>query len=222
MDRHFLLPVCFAAAAHGALLFGFTRDPRPLKPGEPKICVTEFKVHTVEDEPEVIVDQEREPAAPRKLPDVSPPPRLPERVVLDPGVRLAMKPPPIRPVGDSDMRAIPDSDWGVAREVSSAAFPDVLSSVRLDSAPRTRFQAAPVYPFAAKREGLAGEVHVEFIVDERGRVVAPRVRHSTNRIFEEATLRAVAKWQFEPGRHHGSIVRFRMTVPVLFTLHAGL
>jgi protein TonB len=40
-------------------------------------------------------------------------------------------------------------------------------------------------------------------------------------MFEEPTLRAVAKWQFEPGRRDGRIVKFRMTVPVLFNLNEG-
>ena len=32
-------------------------------------------------------------------------------------------------------------------------------------------------------------------------------------------LRAVAKWRFEPGRRHGQIVRFRMVVPIHFSLN---
>jgi periplasmic protein TonB len=62
-------------------------------------------------------------------------------------------------------------------------------------------------------------VVVEFIVDERGRVIEPRVVRSTNRIFDDATLQAVAKWQFEPGRRDGKIVRFRMSAPVVFSLN---
>ncbi len=59
---------------------------------------------------------------------------------------------------------------------------------------------------------------VEFIVEETGRVLDPRVLDSTDRVFEEATLRAVAKWRFEPGTRDGRIVRFRMTVPGVFSL----
>jgi protein TonB len=91
--------------------------------------------------------------------------------------------------------------------------------VELDNAPRTRFQAAPHYPLGAKTAGLTGEVLVEFIVDENGHVIDPHVRRSTDRVFEESTLRAVAKWQFEPGRRAGRIVRFRMAVPVVFNLN---
>jgi protein TonB len=41
---------------------------------------------------------------------------------------------------------------------------------------------------------------------------------SSDRIFEEAALRAVARWKFEPGRRDGRIVRFKMSVPIVFRL----
>ena len=78
---------------------------------------------------------------------------------------------------------------------------------------------APVYPFDAKRNGLTGEVFVEFTVDEEGAVISPRVVRSSDRIFEDATLRAVSRWRFEPGRRANQIVRFRMAVPVVFNLN---
>ena len=88
----------------------------------------------------------------------------------------------------------------------------------MDNPPRTRFQTAPIYPHVAKLAGMRGEVLVDFLVDDRGRVVDPRVVASSDRMFEEPTLKAVAKWQFEPGRRGGKIVSFRMRVPVIFNL----
>ncbi|MEO5961553.1 MAG: energy transducer TonB, partial [Opitutaceae bacterium] len=64
----------------------------------------------------------------------------------------------------------------------------------------------------------AGEVLVNFMVDEAGRVSEARVVRSSDSVFEEPTLRAVSKWRFEPGRVHGDLVRFRMSVPVVFSL----
>ena len=89
----------------------------------------------------------------------------------------------------------------------------------LDNTPRTRFQPAPHYPPSARSTGLTGEVLVEFTVDESGRVLDPHIVRSSDRMFEEPSLRAVAKWQFEPGRSGGRIVRFRMAVPVVFNLN---
>jgi protein TonB len=42
---------------------------------------------------------------------------------------------------------------------------------------------------------------------------------SSAQVFDEPTLRAVARWKFEPGRKDGRAVRFRMSVPVVFNVH---
>jgi protein TonB len=90
----------------------------------------------------------------------------------------------------------------------------------LDNPPRTRSQVAPVYPNEVKVEGKGGEVLIEFIVDETGRVLDAHVVKSSDPRFESATLRAVAKWRFEPGKSNGRPVRFRMVAPVVFSLEA--
>jgi outer membrane biosynthesis protein TonB len=36
--------------------------------------------------------------------------------------------------------------------------------------------------------------------------------------FIESVLQAVARWKFEPGRIAGRIVRFRMSVPLVFAI----
>jgi protein TonB len=68
---------------------------------------------------------------------------------------------------------------------------------------------------------VSGEVYVDFVVDERGQVTNPQVVKSSNPVFNDPTLRAVSKWQFEPGRRNGKVVKFRMTVPVMFSLDEG-
>ncbi|MFT3780676.1 MAG: energy transducer TonB [Nibricoccus sp.] len=88
----------------------------------------------------------------------------------------------------------------------------------LDDTPHTRFQTAPVYPSAMKVAGISGTVWVEFVVDEGGRVHNVRVVKSTHAAFEEPTVAAVSKWRFESGKRHGIPVRFRMSVPVVFSL----
>jgi protein TonB len=221
MNRHFLLPVGLAAAAHGALLFGFSKQPRPIPAPKEITRSIPFVVREVAEEP-VVVETERQVAAPKLLPDMPHPIRLPEPPSVDFTDRQTMKPPPFRPVGDKDVRALLDSDFGKPGGTGTERWGDILSTAHLDRTPHARFQSAPIYPFEAKRAGVSGEVQVEFIVDERGRVSEQRVVRSSDRIFEEATLRAVARWQFEPGRRHGKIVRFRMTVPVLFNLNEGL
>ncbi|MBP6506381.1 MAG: energy transducer TonB [Opitutaceae bacterium] len=88
----------------------------------------------------------------------------------------------------------------------------------LDNAPRVKVQMAPIYPAEAKARAQGGEVLVAFTVDEDGHVLDPQAVRRTDKIFEEAALRAVGKWRFEPGRRQGRVVRFRMAVPVVFSL----
>jgi protein TonB len=116
----------------------------------------------------------------------------------------------IRPFGDPDGRSGAPGPGG----------PGPISSVRLDHPPHPRSQVAPVYPYEARRDGRKGEVLVEFVVNEAGCVVNPHVLRSNDPVFEAPTLRAVAKWRFEPGRNHGRVVRFRMAVPVEFSLES--
>jgi protein TonB len=89
----------------------------------------------------------------------------------------------------------------------------------LDNPPRTRAQTPPTYPFSLKTSGVSGEVLVEFVVDEYGRVIHPRVVRSTHAEFEAPTLAALSKWMFEPGTRNRAPVRFRMVVPVKFNLN---
>ena len=126
----------------------------------------------------------------------------------------------VRPVlniaGIASLEPVPVGIPGGMGECTGAGL---FPGIELDNEPRTRVRVPPHYPMAAKQEGRGGEVLVEFVVDEAGRVLNPRVVRSTDRIFEEPTLRAVSKWRFEPGRRLGQIVRFRMSVPVVFNLN---
>ncbi len=90
----------------------------------------------------------------------------------------------------------------------------------LDNTPRARSQIEPVYPYALRREGVEGSVEVAFVVGPDGMVRSAHAVRSTHREFEEAALRAVLKWKFEPGRSNGRPVPFRMTVPLHFRLAA--
>ncbi len=220
MERHFGLPVAFAAAAHAALLFAFDRPPVRVAAPVEKITVREFVLERPPEDVPIVepVDSGRRESVPPPRPAA--PPRSVEPLPLDPGTLPTMHPPPLQPPGEVD---------ALAKEIPPPITPgrsgegwgpgDVLSRDLLDNPPRTRFQAAPHYPFEGKTQGLHGEVVVEFLVDERGRVHEPRVVSSTHRMFEEPTLRAVAKWQFEPGRRDGRVVRFRMAAPVVFRLN---
>src|SRR6476660_9218281 len=97
MDNNYLLPVCFAVAAHGALLFGFTKHPRPVASVKDDTVLTCFHFTPPEEERPVIVDPEQSETAP-KLPPDAPLPRQPERLSLAVGETPTMTPPRLPPV----------------------------------------------------------------------------------------------------------------------------
>lgn len=57
---------------------------------------------------------------------------------------------------------------------------------------------APAYPKKARRDRIEGEVQVCFDVDRKGRTRRIAVRHSTNRLFERPSIRAVKASTFRP------------------------
>lgn len=217
MDSHYALPIAFAAALHGALLFGFNKSPRVSAPKleEPeKVWYTPILLPP--DDPEIIVSAEAasKPTGDPEVPSVPISPE-PPAVVLPTDFHL--KPDPVT-VDTSDITKIFQIPTIRRGEGGPAFDRNVISSVLLDNAPQARFQPAPAYPYEGKKEGLRGDVVVEFMVNESGVVIDPRIVRSSHRMFEDPSLRAVAKWKFVPGRRHGKIVPFRMSVPVVFNL----
>ncbi len=218
MERHYGLPIAFAAAAHAAPLFGFNKEPRVVPPKSPEPTIFRYEITLPEPE----TPSEPEPASEKTTVTAAPDAPLPglvEPIALVTTEGFTIPPPPLRPVSIGDFERVLEGTIGVPGGEKGGFADGILSSLKLDNPPRTRLQAAPLYPFESKRDGLHGEVLVEFVVDESGSVREPRVVSSSHRVFEEPTLRAVAKWKFEPGRRDGRIVSFKMAVPVVFKLH---
>jgi TonB family protein len=68
----------------------------------------------------------------------------------------------------------------------------------------------------ASLRGQAGRVYVGFIVDEAGKVVAPRVLKSENESLNDVAVSCVAKWQFKAAQKGGANVSMRVIVPLRF------
>ena len=58
----------------------------------------------------------------------------------------------------------------------------------------------PVYPRAARAARQEGRVMVCFTLDERGRVLEPAVRASTDEVFNQPVLDAISAARFTPAR----------------------
>jgi protein TonB len=221
MNHRFTLPVALALAAHASLLFGF-RHSAPVKDPNSKPNSLPA-IPTIRVDPiELPRDESPDVSGPAKsLPTTEvarspePPPTATDRSIF------VIDAPPVSKTWSPDVTFDPQPPGVPDGIVGGVGGPAIWGAGSLDRTPKAQVQFPPDYPFAAKREGLDGEVLVEFIVDETGRVLSPHVVRSTNAVFEEASLRAVAKWRFEPGRRDSQIVRFRMSVPVVFHLNRG-
>lgn len=221
MERHFILPVSIAAAFHAGLFFGFSKHPAKPTAVDQVITIAcdFFRPQLDKELPEVEIRSSEPPAKPTFDP---PTPRNPDPVELTKSDWKSVTPQNviegmtattrINPERFSDVTGVPG---GIGK------IGTIISGDVLDSAPQARSQAAPIYPHEARRDGRSGTVNVEFTVDESGRVIDPRVVSSTDRVFEDATLRAVSNWRFAPGKRDARIVRFRMAVPVVFNLDEG-
>ncbi len=75
------------------------------------------------------------------------------------------------------------------------------------------------YPEDARRVGIEGKVHVQFVVNKNGEIKDVKILHGVNKWLDEEALRVVKgmpKW--EPGKQHGKPVSVYYTLPISFKL----
>lgn len=76
----------------------------------------------------------------------------------------------------------------------------------------------PAYPGRSLRRGDSGEVLVRALVGADGRPRQVEVaRSSSHRALDQAAVRAVRRWRFEPARRQGRPVSQVVQVPVAFS-----
>jgi protein TonB len=92
---------------------------------------------------------------------------------------------------------------------------EIVSFADLDQKPRIINQTSPILS-QKLRQKTPASVTIIFIVDEKGHVMEPHVKSSSDSAFEKPALDAVKRWVFEPGKKSGKAVRFRMLVPISF------
>ena len=95
----------------------------------------------------------------------------------------------------------------------------MIPIAQLDQRPVARFQARPRYPFQLRKNGVAGEAVVDFVVDAEGNVAEPVAVRMTHQDFGAAAVDAVRRWQFKPGMKDGRPVATQLQVPIVFTVN---
>ena len=75
------------------------------------------------------------------------------------------------------------------------------------------------YPTAAAKDKIEGRVLVQFVVNEHGKVVNPKVIKGVHPLLDAEALRAVSEMKdWEQGVKDGVAVRVRYTLPVKFAI----
>ena len=221
METRFVLPLTVATALHAFVLYGVKWPHAVPDAATPATVIPDMKPF-VEVEIEPSEKREDDISSAAAVPKGDPTafrPTLPDESTTNSALfeQVVVRTPP---ASIHVTRSISDQPFGDIKGIDGLEWEGVISFEGLDNSPRTRSQVAPVYPAVERNAGITGEVLVEFTVDETGRVLRPRVVRSTHAAFEASTLRAVEKWRFEPGKKNGRAVRFRMMVPVRFSLDA--
>ncbi len=85
--------------------------------------------------------------------------------------------------------------------------------------PQHHLNPPPDYPLILRQRGIEGTVWLRVRVDRSGlpeQIVL--FKTSGYRLFDEAALRAVARWHFKPARSQGTAMASWVEFPVRFTL----
>lgn len=139
---------------------------------------------------------------------------------------LDTKPPPLS-LAQLEI-ALNPGDGGAAGDFGFGTFTadfnaldelEIFELKDLDKIPNPLHRVAPTYPYEMKQAGISGWSRVIFIVDDNGRVRAPRIDSSSHREFEQPSIDAVLQWRFEPGMKDGRAVKTRMMLPLKFNLN---
>lgn len=221
--RRFVIPATVATAVHAALFYAVPdtitptrlvavtqvdfQPPIPPDDKPPMIDPPKTADTDATKEVRVLSTGEERPELPHKLLDTGP---------MD--IAIPLEDRPIKKFKDTEKIGPPGELGGTGLGDWNGGGPGIFSLDKLDKTPRATVRMPPVYPATLKKDGIEGVVLIEFDVDAKGRVVSARVRESTNRAFDEPTLRAVRNWRFEPGLRQGRPVSFRMVIPVNFKL----
>ncbi|HEY5761365.1 MAG TPA: energy transducer TonB [Steroidobacter sp.] len=110
-----------------------------------------------------------------------------------------------------------EADLIAAREQNSQQS-NVVSAASLK---RVRM-VSPAYPDAARKRGIEGWVELAFTVQTNGTVDAVEVRNASPAdVFDDAAIRAVRQWRFEPVEKNGERIEQRAMVRLKFSQQAA-
>lgn len=137
---------------------------------------------------------------------------------------------PVEPEKEEAVEETIEQEEGEAVEEAAAITEDeeedgvppaegVVDEIITEAEPLYRENPEPGYPRMARKRGYQGTVLLSVLVNEKGRVENLMLFESCGyRILDNAALRAVKDWVFEPGRQGDNPVEMWVQVPVRFEL----
>jgi periplasmic protein TonB len=183
----------------------------PKPPAKDVIPHIEMVMPKIEPDEEVVDD-----TTPQTQPaDIAPPMQtdVPQIVTDTSFVQKLEPPPPEGMAVDRGAITVPAGALGFGKGGQ------IFDPSMLDQQPVPTYQPHPLYPYDMKKQGISGQVVVEFILNAEGNVQSAFSVSSTQHEFEASAIQAVSKWRFKPGRRGGRAVNTRMQVPIVFSLN---
>jgi len=156
---------------------------------------------------------------PPEVPE-TPPPEQRALPVLEVPPRPLVLPPAHLQLQTGIGALVGDFAWGIDQgDLALTEEDGIFALGDLDTPPQPMVQLRPQYPPQARLRQQEGYVTVEFVVDAEGAVQsAVVVAAEPPEVFEQAALRAVARWRFSPGIRQGQAVAVRVRQRVEFRL----
>jgi TonB family protein len=87
---------------------------------------------------------------------------------------------------------------------------EVFNLRSVDKLPRAIFQVDPNYPYSLKQAKVGGYVKLEWIIDESGKVLRPKVLESSNPGFNQPAIESILKSKWAPAKKNGKPVAVKV------------
>jgi periplasmic protein TonB len=219
--------VLVSVGVHGVLLvaaaYATTRPPAARPEAEEEVTFLEVE--------ETAPEPPAPPPPPPPMAVVTPPPAKGFQELIPPEVPPAVIPPP-----DNSAQAVDARDFsglgvaggranGVEGGVPEQPVVDSTFAYEvgvLDEAPRlanlgqVQSLLQRYYPRLLQDAGISGTVMMQFVITPDGKVDASTVKviSSTHEDFSGASVRALERFRFRPGRYRGESVRVLIQMPI--------
>ena len=145
-------------------------------------------------EVKVIEEIVKKPPPPPEV--VPPPPKMaapPPPFIPPPEINIAPPPNPAPAISAVTQEAPPGPQAPVIQKAETPAPAPAVRSARVACPNYVEVMQSIVYPREALREGLEGEVVIEFTVTAAGEVKDTVIKSSTNRVFNRASMAVVSQ-----------------------------